>query len=63
MRFSASFFAYFLSGATERKYAARRGGIPACNAINTRQPTTTVDRPQRAESRCRFVLRAVEPLK
>ena len=41
MRLGASFFAYFLSGATERKYAARRGGIPACNAVSTRQPTTT----------------------
>ena len=45
MRLGASFFADFLSGATERKDAARRGGIPA------RRRPTSVKRPPQATDR------------
>ena len=51
MRLGASFFAYFLSGATERKDAARRGGIPACNAGNNHQATAATERPLRPDGR------------
>jgi hypothetical protein len=43
---SASFFAYFLSGATERKYAARRGGtrLAARAAISSKLKEKTAAR-------------------